>query len=206
MSINLQARSGSQPAVLARLSERPVHTAKGTHRLGVSPLRVNRWAELNFGGHERNGPSLYTRQSQSYLINLASWLYSSPVYCMVGLSRLIKMASSIAVILLLILCCLLVTQTASAPAPLRRSPELPAQLLKDVAYPTRSFKSSRGSSGFTCEACKFIVDRLQELFVKNATEDEIAKIITRFCIDFKIDDENVCSLAVITFKVSTLAS
>ena len=64
-------------------------------------------------------------------------------------------------------------------------------------------KSSGVTSGLTCGACKVVVNLLQELFAKETSEDEIAKIITRVCIDLKIEDENVCTLVVPTFKVST---
>ncbi len=56
-------------------------------------------------------------------------------------------------------------------------------------------------SGLTCTACKVIVNLLQELFVQEASEEEIEKIIVRVCIDLKIEDENVCTLVVPTFKV-----
>ena len=62
-------------------------------------------------------------------------------------------------------------------------------------------KISGPYSGLTCEACKVIVTVLQQLFAQNASEDEIAKIVVRVCIDLKIEDENVCTLVVPTFQV-----
>ena len=59
--------------------------------------------------------------------------------------------------------------------------------------------------GLECSACKTIANILQELFVKNATEEEIVKIITFLCIQFKIEDELVCTAVVIEFKVFTHA-
>ena len=62
-------------------------------------------------------------------------------------------------------------------------------------------KISGPYSGLTCEACKVIVPLLQQLFAQNISEDEVAKIVVRVCIDLKIEDENVCTLVVPTFKV-----
>ena len=55
-----------------------------------------------------------------------------------------------------------------------------------------------------CTTCKIITTVLQDLFLKNATEDEIVAIITAFCIDLKIEDELVCTAVVIEFKVIRL--
>ena len=56
-------------------------------------------------------------------------------------------------------------------------------------------------TGLECAACKVIFTVLQDLFLKNATEDEIVAVITAFCIDLKIEDENVCTAVVLEFKV-----
>ena len=42
---------------------------------------------------------------------------------------------------------------------------------------------------------------LQDLFMKNATEDEVVAIATAYCIDMKIEDELVCTAVVLEFKV-----
>ena len=63
-----------------------------------------------------------------------------------------------------------------------------------------SEKSSESTS-LECTACKGLVSLLQELFLKNATEKDIEKAVTKFCIDFKIEDDNVCRAVVIEFKV-----
>ena len=65
-------------------------------------------------------------------------------------------------------------------------------------------KISGPYSSLTCEACKVIVTILQQLFAQNASEEEIAKIVVRVCIDLKIEDENVCTLVVPTFQVKQL--
>ena len=57
-------------------------------------------------------------------------------------------------------------------------------------------------TSWECTGCKALVSLLQDLFLKNATEDEIVKIITAFCIDLKIEDELVCRGIVTEFKVS----
>ncbi len=60
------------------------------------------------------------------------------------------------------------------------------------------------AASLTCSACKVVVNVLQDLFARDASEEEIEKIIIRVCIDLKIEDENVCTLIVPTFQVSTL--
>lgn len=52
-----------------------------------------------------------------------------------------------------------------------------------------------------CETCKIVVVILQQLLLQNSTEDEIVDIITKVCIDFKIEDKNVCTQIVLEFKV-----
>ncbi len=60
------------------------------------------------------------------------------------------------------------------------------------------------TASLTCTACKVVVNVLQDLFARDASEEEIEKIIIRVCIDLKIEDENVCTLIVPTFQVRTL--
>lgn len=55
-----------------------------------------------------------------------------------------------------------------------------------------------------CESCKIIVGVLQQLMMRNATEDEITHIIARICIDLKIEDQNVCNMIVVEFKVYSM--
>lgn len=55
-----------------------------------------------------------------------------------------------------------------------------------------------------CESCKVIVGILQQLLLQNATESEIVDIITKICIDLKIEDRNVCTLVVPEFKVKVI--
>jgi len=59
-------------------------------------------------------------------------------------------------------------------------------------------------ASISCDACKVIVRILQDLFAQDPSEDEVAKISIRICIDFKIEDENVCNLVVPTFRVSSV--
>jgi len=56
-------------------------------------------------------------------------------------------------------------------------------------------------SGLTCDVCKAVVDIIDELYSQSKTEDEIVSVLTTFCIDFKIEDRNVCSLVIPEFKV-----
>jgi sphingomyelin phosphodiesterase len=60
-------------------------------------------------------------------------------------------------------------------------------------------------TSWECTGCKALVSLLQDLFLKNATEDEIVKIITAFCIDLKIEDELVCRGIVTEFKDEVLS-
>ena len=57
------------------------------------------------------------------------------------------------------------------------------------------------SNSLGCDACKVGVGIIQALFSQNATGDEIAKAVTKFCNEFKLEDPNVCSLVVQEFKV-----
>ena len=57
------------------------------------------------------------------------------------------------------------------------------------------------SSSLGCDACKFGVNILQNLFSKNATEEVIVRNLIKLCIDLKIEDDNVCNLVVREFKV-----
>ena len=93
----------------------------------------------------------------------------------------------------ILLLCSVVIATNAAPTPTKTNRTEQLNVLK----------SRELTSGLTCGACKVVVSLLQELFAKETSEDEIAKIITRVCIDLKIEDENVCTLVVPTFKVST---
>ncbi|XP_064389066.1 sphingomyelin phosphodiesterase-like isoform X2 [Halichondria panicea] len=60
------------------------------------------------------------------------------------------------------------------------------------------------AASLTCSACKVVVNVLQDLFARDASEEEIEKIIIRVCIDLKIEDENVCTLIVPTFQEEVL--
>ena len=64
-------------------------------------------------------------------------------------------------------------------------------------------KNALKEKGFGCSVCMTFANVLQDLFVRNATEEEIVKKITSLCIKFKIEDELVCTAVVIEFKVGT---
>ena len=59
-----------------------------------------------------------------------------------------------------------------------------------------------GLDSLTCDACKFIVGKLQDLMAKGATEDIIAGAAKDLCRLFKIEDKTVCEEGVDVFKVS----
>ena len=56
-------------------------------------------------------------------------------------------------------------------------------------------------TGLECESCKILMGVLQGLMLQNASEDEIVNVVTKVCIELKIEDENVCNLVVLEFKV-----
>lgn len=54
----------------------------------------------------------------------------------------------------------------------------------------------------TCILCKGIVYLVQTQAAKGSTKEEIAKIITKVCILFRIEDERVCIGIVSVFQVN----
>ena len=52
-----------------------------------------------------------------------------------------------------------------------------------------------------CSTCKILFTELQNLFLKNATDEKIMAHITEYCIRLKIEDKLVCTAIVIEFKV-----
>ena len=83
---------------------------------------------------------------------------------------------------------------ASAPLLLKN---LPLTSLLDSLSEARV----RGPADLECEACKVVVTVLQQLLLSNSSENEIVDIITKLCIALQIEDENVCTLGVLEFKV-----
>ncbi|XP_062511163.1 sphingomyelin phosphodiesterase-like [Corticium candelabrum] len=59
-------------------------------------------------------------------------------------------------------------------------------------------------SDIECDVCKLIVPLIQSWFDKNSTEDEVAQLITDFCIDFQLEDRNVCIGIVKEFRNEVL--
>ena len=52
-----------------------------------------------------------------------------------------------------------------------------------------------------CDTCNWIVEHIQSLMQKNASEDVIAKIIEEICDLFNIEDKYICDTIVPEFKV-----
>ena len=76
-----------------------------------------------------------------------------------------------------------------------------------LAYRIKSLNNTNlasTASVLTCDLCEGIVAVLQQLLETNVAEDEIVKIVIAFCIDRKIEDENVCRSIVPLFKVKFL--
>lgn len=91
----------------------------------------------------------------------------------------------------------LITTVTSAPT-VFGGYSYPSSYLRELSGKLRDL---RDPADLECESCKVIVAALQQLMLQNATENEIVNIITRICIDLKIQDQNVCTLAVLEFKV-----
>ena len=93
---------------------------------------------------------------------------------------------------------LLVNSALSAPTVIRYFSSIAShiQVLSD-----RQLDPDKDPADLECESCKIIVGILQELMLQNASENEIVDVITRICIDLKIEDNNVCTLVVPEFKV-----
>ena len=62
----------------------------------------------------------------------------------------------------------------------------------------------RGPADLECDACKIVVTALQQLLLSNSSENEIVDVITKLCIALQIEDQNVCTLGVLEFKVLKL--
>lgn len=97
---------------------------------------------------------------------------------------------------------ILITANASPVRPdlvaTKKLVDLTAQRLEQTR---RDGGTGARSSGLTCDACKIIVDTLDQLFMENKTQDEMVDVITAICIDLKIEDRNVCTLVVKEFQV-----
>ena len=52
-----------------------------------------------------------------------------------------------------------------------------------------------------CNTCNWIVEHIQSLMQKNASEDVIAKLLEKICDIFNIEDHYVCVSIVAEFKV-----
>ena len=53
-----------------------------------------------------------------------------------------------------------------------------------------------------CDACVILIDIVQLLARSNASEDEVVVALTKFCIQFKLEDNLVCTQITREFKVS----
>ena len=53
-----------------------------------------------------------------------------------------------------------------------------------------------------CDACIILVDIVQFLARSNSSEDEIVTVLTKFCIQAKLEDHLVCTQITREFKVS----
>ena len=84
---------------------------------------------------------------------------------------------------------------ASAPLPFGNLPF--NSLLKSL-----SESRLRGPADLECDACKVVVTALQQLLLSNSSENEIVDVITKLCIALQIEDQNVCTLGVLEFKVN----
>ena len=95
-----------------------------------------------------------------------------------------------------LVCLLLVFLSVSSAFPTRAYNEK-----SFYAYPLPSFDAGSVISNLDCDLCEDIVSIIQNLLETNTAEEDIVNICISICIDFKIEDENVCSLIVPHFKV-----
>ena len=82
-------------------------------------------------------------------------------------------------------------------------PALPLDQLKGIRHMLR-VDPSVAVTDWECSTCKVLFTELQDLFLKNATDEKILAHITAYCIDLKIEDKLVCTAIVIEFKVICL--
>ena len=83
----------------------------------------------------------------------------------------------------------------------REDLQLKIDFLRASQQKAGTINSSAVSSSFECDVCDVVVGIIQELFLGERTEEEVESIITAICIDLKLYDHNVCSLAILEFKV-----
>ena len=78
----------------------------------------------------------------------------------------------------------------------------PAPALDGTASLDTLLRSGGNARGLGCDTCRVAVSALQRLFTVNASVQEIEKVLVKYCLDQKIEDDNVCHLVVPEFKVT----
>ncbi len=73
------------------------------------------------------------------------------------------------------------------------------------ALTTLEGKLAKIGKGFSCEFCKVATGLVQSYLELETTEEEIVKLLTQFCIKFKIEDVNVCTGIIPEFKDEVLS-
>ena len=76
-------------------------------------------------------------------------------------------------------------------------------ILSETAFGQRLGErlQSGQQSRLTCDVCKIVTGILDVLFLQNATDKDIVDVVTNLCIDFDIEDRNVCMLVIKEFQV-----
>ena len=89
---------------------------------------------------------------------------------------------------------LAVTAQALASPPFSEPTPLPLKSQPVSRPDPEGAKSVAQPAGFiSCTACGVLVATLQDLVRKNSSEEEIVPVSRAICIDFKIQDERVCT-------------
>ena len=65
--------------------------------------------------------------------------------------------------------------------------------------------SLKADLSFECDVCDVIMVVIQQLFLREKTEEEVESICTSVCVELKMYDHSVCSMGVQEFKVSNAA-
>lgn len=59
----------------------------------------------------------------------------------------------------------------------------------------------RRFSEWECNICKLVVTLIRTLTAQEKAKSEIQSVLTKFCIDMKIEDRNVCTAVILEFQV-----
>ena len=73
-----------------------------------------------------------------------------------------------------------------------------------ISSPDRDCKTLSFLEDVTCEICDYIVSHVKDLVARGSTQEAVVWFARFVCIEFKIEDDRVCSTIVEEFKVGCL--